>query len=76
MGEHCVVIRSELLDSFVFPVSLHSVLLRSGIYSLGLREVYMFFLYITQVILSFKLNSFAFDLHQCIRDIRSVFCKI
>lgn len=33
MGECCVVISSELLDSLVFPVSLHSVILRSSTYN-------------------------------------------
>lgn len=60
MGDHCVVISSEFLDSLVFPVSLHCVLLRSSICNSGVREVYTFFLNITQVILSFKLKSFAF----------------
>lgn len=68
MGEHCVIISSELLDSLVFPVSLHSVLLRSSIDSSGVREIYTFSSASPRSFCPTTWTPLLFDLHQCIRD--------
>lgn len=45
MGECCVVVSSELLDSLVFPVSLHSVILRSSTYNDIYNQGYIFLIH-------------------------------